>query len=149
MLPKPPHNQLVMISDRLGTTRKNFDSSTFSRIAALSNYYPETLGNILVVGANWIFHLVHKFVATFLDPVTMGKMILFSSDHNTCIKEMQQRVDKKQLLPEYGGIVVYKMQIPAATPDVLLYSETDIEKLKREEQAINNNNISAEELDLD
>lgn len=98
MLPNPPYNQFVMISDRTGMTRANFDPHSMKRIAALANYYPETMGAIYVLGANWLFHLIHKFVSTFLDPVTMGKMKLLDS-----LQDLQHCVDVQQLLQEYGG----------------------------------------------
>jgi len=90
--------QVTLIFDMTGVSRKNMDLKTTKyMVTVLQNYYPESLGAVLVYNATWLVHGVWKVVRPWLDQVTAAK-VSFVDD-----KTIKSYVGENNLLAEYGG----------------------------------------------
>jgi len=95
----PPHiEQVSLIFDMTGVSRKNMDLKTTKyMVNVLQNYYPESLGSVLIYNSTWLVLGVWKVVKPWLDQVTANK-VTFVDD-----KSMKSFVSENNLLSEYGG----------------------------------------------
>jgi len=95
----PPHiEQVSLIFDMTGVSRKNMDLKTTKyMITVLQNFYPESLGSVLIYNSTWLVMGVWKVVKPWLDQVTANK-VTFADD-----KTMKNFVSENNLLVEYGG----------------------------------------------
>ena len=48
-LPPPPYNQFLVIYDRDGFSRKNFDLELMKKFAKIGDYFPECLLRVFVL----------------------------------------------------------------------------------------------------
>ena len=69
--------------------------------------YPESLGNVLVYKAPWIFNTIWNVVKGWLDPVVAGK-VHFAKN----VDELQKFVPKNQIPKELGGDDPYEYKYP-------------------------------------
>jgi hypothetical protein len=71
------------------------------RIADLDQqYYPEALGKTYVINAPWIFPKAWNLIKSFIDPVTVAKVMVLGHDYQ---KHLQERFNPESLPKEYGG----------------------------------------------
>lgn len=90
--------QVTLIFDMTGVSRKNMDLKTTKyMVTVLQNYYPESLGAVLIYNATWLVHGVWKVVRPWLDQVTAAK-VSFVDD-----KTIKTFIGENNLLTEYGG----------------------------------------------
>jgi len=101
-------DQYIMIYDRTDLTRKNFDLDLIKKLIELARFYPERVGHIYIVNPNWLFHVLFAIVKPFMDPVTLGKVVMTTSNFQ---EEFRNIISKDQLLKEYGGECTYGSEI--------------------------------------
>eukprot|EP01111_Echinosteliopsis_oligospora_P017489 TRINITY_DN75_c0_g1_i2.p1 TRINITY_DN75_c0_g1~~TRINITY_DN75_c0_g1_i2.p1 ORF type:complete len:224 (-),score=29.97 TRINITY_DN75_c0_g1_i2:134-805(-) len=109
----PPNmEQVTLIFDMTGVSKKNMDLKTTKyMVTVLQNYYPESLGAVLVYNSTWIVSAVWKVVKPWLDQVTAAKVV-FVDD-----KAIKTYIGDNNLLSEYGGSDKFVFQ-----PDVYYQS---------------------------
>jgi len=102
----PPNCETAtIVFDMSNTTLKNMDmASTKFMVNTFSNYYPETLGAVLVYDAPWIVNGVWKAVKPWLDPVTASKVVFIPKG------TLHEHIPVEHLLTEYGGTSPYKYE---------------------------------------
>lgn len=64
------------------------------------NYYPERLQSIFIINAPWFFPAIYGLVSPWLDPVTVSKIKILSTDF---IDTMKEEIDESQIPTELGG----------------------------------------------
>ena len=62
--------------------------------------YPETMGKFYIINAPWGFSTVWSAVKGWLDPVTVAKIDVCSSDYQ---KKLLDQIPAENLPKEYGG----------------------------------------------
>jgi len=93
-----PIETATLIFDLGGCGLKNIDlKSVQFMINTMANYYPETLGAVLVYDAPWIFWGAWKIISPWLDPVTASKVSFINKG------TLHEHVAADNLLKEYGG----------------------------------------------
>ena len=68
--------------------------------AISQNYYPERLGKLYLINAPWGFSGAFNVVKGFLDPVTVDKIHVLSSNYK---KDLLAQVPAENLPAEFGG----------------------------------------------
>ena len=68
--------------------------------AISQNYYPERLGKLYLINAPWGFSGAFNIIKGFLDPVTVNKIHVLSSNYK---KELLAHVPPENLPAEFGG----------------------------------------------
>jgi len=63
---------------------KNTDMKLFSKCVCLADYYPESLGTVFIVGANWLFQSIWAVAVKLIDPITVKKINMLSSNDADC-----------------------------------------------------------------
>lgn len=63
-------------------------------------YYPETLGDLYIINAPWIFHPLWALIKPWLDPVSKQKFHILGSNFREKLLEV---IDAESLPVEYGG----------------------------------------------
>ncbi len=83
----------------------------------VSAYYPETLGNIFILGAPPFFSTVFGWIKGWLDPITVSKIrILGPSEAQSVLEEA---IEKCNIPERYGGYLDYAFgQAPVLDPAV-------------------------------
>lgn len=71
-------------------------------ISCFEAYYPETLGNLILLDAPWIFKGFWKIISPLLDPVTAAKVAFVNR------KSIQEYIDSDMLPTEFGGTCNYE-----------------------------------------
>jgi hypothetical protein len=103
--------KMVVIWDREGFTRKNFDSSMFGLlkklIGILQDFYAERLAVMYVLHSNWFFKSLFAAVKPFLAEKSKQKVKIIDKP-----ADLLKFFDKDQLLPEYGGISTFQYCYP-------------------------------------
>jgi len=69
-------------------------------IGVLQNWFPETLFRLYVINAGTAFRSIWAMVKPWLDPVTVQKIQIKSTDF---IKDLQKDVSLDEISEEYGG----------------------------------------------
>ena len=69
-------------------------------ISASHNSYPETLGNLFIINAPWVFNIAWKMVRPLLHANTLEKIHILGSDYQ---RVLQQHIDPKHIPVEFGG----------------------------------------------
>ncbi len=64
----------VVIWDRTGFSKKNFDLSVMKGVAKLQEYYPERLHAFYVLHSNFLFSVLYSLAKPFLSPRTTSKV---------------------------------------------------------------------------
>jgi hypothetical protein len=89
--------QYVLIQDRVGAGRKNLDKDGIKAIySELADYYPETVAEILITNANWIFWAVWHIVKVFMDANTSKKVFLQRNSKRKTKKKKKSEQKKKK-----------------------------------------------------
>ncbi|KAL6070878.1 cytosolic factor, phosphatidylinositol/phosphatidylcholine transfer protein [Balamuthia mandrillaris] len=125
----PPNvDQYVLIYDRTGFSRKNFDLAVIKAFSQLQEYYPERLHKSYVLFTNFLFSMLFKLVSPFLAETTLQKIQLFGSD----ISGLKEDFDEDCLLVEHGGTSKDLPDFNDCTEEEEVYEEgedPDLEKL--------------------
>lgn len=99
----PPCETATIVFDMTGTAMKNIDMASVKfMVNTLANFYPETLGQVLVYDAPWIINGAWKVIKPWLDPVTAAKVIFIKSG------TLPEYIALENLPSEYGGQDSYK-----------------------------------------
>jgi len=122
----PENEKCTLIFDLTDFSLSNMDYDIIKfMIKVFTEFFPETLGIMLVVNAPWIFKSCWKMVKPLLDPITAKKIAFVSSE------KLFNYVDPEVLPPNLGGtnenIVNYGLGIdiqPQALIDAGSESET-------------------------
>jgi hypothetical protein len=94
----PPCETATIVFDMTGVALKNIDmQSTKFMVNTFANYYPETLGQVLIYDAPWIVNGAWKVIKPWLDPVTASKVIFIAKG------TLPQYINEDNLPVEYGG----------------------------------------------
>jgi hypothetical protein len=100
---KAPVETVTMLFDMTDCGRKNLDLKTLQfTVSSLQNYYPESLGKVLVYNSSWLVYGIWKVVRPWLDPVTAAKVQFVDKN------QLGEHIDADQLLTEYGGNDTFK-----------------------------------------
>lgn len=100
---KPPIETVTMIFDMTDAGMRNIDMRSLQfMIHSLQNYYPESLGKILIFNSPWFVYGIWKVVKPWLDVVTAAKVVF------TDKKSIQDYISADCLLAEYGGRNYFK-----------------------------------------
>jgi len=98
-----PCETATIVFDMTGAGYKNIDlTSVKFMVNSLANYYPETLGSVLVYDAPWIMNGFWKIIKPWLDPVTAAKVSFISKG------TLPDYIPLDQLSTEYGGSDPFK-----------------------------------------
>jgi len=101
--------QYLLIYDRVGFTRSNFDKDGLRDVTVmLSNYYPEILGEVLIANTNWLFWIIFEIVKIFFDAKTKQKMKILGNDIKS---DLLKYFDEDSLWSFYGGKFKWQFQI--------------------------------------
>jgi len=94
----PENETCTLIFDLTGFTLANMDYDVIKfMIKIFTEFYPETLGVMLVVNSPWIFKSCWKIVKPWLDPLVAKKIVFISSE------KLVNYVDPAILPPDLGG----------------------------------------------
>jgi hypothetical protein len=97
-------NQSVVIMDLSGLSMSIWSSQTRHMlqrlIGVLSDHYPETMGVLFIVNAPVFFAGIWAFAKLFLDPGTVQKISILSSNYKA---ELDKVIDPSALPPFLGG----------------------------------------------
>lgn len=89
-------------------------------ISVLEKDYPESLGRIFILNANWVFSGVWKIISAMLDPVVVDKVKFVSS------KELVDYIDPSQLPESLGGALKSKITfIPPNQEENIKMADTE------------------------
>jgi hypothetical protein len=102
-LMRTPGETATLIFDMTGAAYKNIDlNSVKFMVNSLANYYPETLGQVLVYDAPWIVNGAWKIIKPWLDPVTAAKVLFINKG------TLPEYIPLENLAVEYGGKSPFK-----------------------------------------
>ena len=103
--------KLVVIWDREGFQRKNFDSSMFKTMRELSgvlqDYYAERLHSLFILHPNFFFKTVYGMVKPFLNEKTKSKIKIVDKS-----SELFKYFTADNLLMEHGGTSPFLYRYP-------------------------------------
>lgn len=109
--------KIVVIWDRDGFSRKNFDTGMFTLmkqiIGIMQDFYAERLGAVYILHSNWFFKTVMAAIKPFLADKTKEKIKIMGKP-----TDLIQHFDKDQLLPEYGGTSKFQYAWPLGSKPV-------------------------------
>jgi predicted house-cleaning noncanonical NTP pyrophosphatase (MazG superfamily) len=92
------NDQCTIIFDMTDFTLANMDYDIIKyMVRVFTDYYPETLGVLLVVNSPWLFKSCWKIMKPWLDPNT-AKKIIFTSH-----PKLTNYIDEQILPPDLGG----------------------------------------------
>lgn len=95
---QPPGETVTIVFDMSNTTLKNIDIKSMQfMVHTLQNFYPESLGKVLVYNSTWIVNGAWKIIRPWLDPVTAAKVNFIKPE------EMRNYIPAENLPKEYGG----------------------------------------------
>jgi len=95
---RAPGETVTIVFDMTNTTVKNLDlKSVQFMVQTLQNFYPESLGKVLVYNATWIVNGAWRIVRPWLDPVTAAKVVFVKK------AELLQDIPAENLPVEYAG----------------------------------------------
>lgn len=142
MAPYPPHNQYLIVYDRAASNRKNLDPKGALKMVSLGDYYPEMIGTACVTHPNLLYQFLFNASRAFMDPVTIGKIKLFSTKRREMFAQWLDMVgDRSQVLPDMGGSASQSalQHYPPSVPEkyvfryyVTLGSESELDVLAEE-----------------
>jgi len=101
-MPANSDKQYLFLYDRLGFSRSHFDMDMLKTVGAvLPNQFPETVGNVIILRANWLFWILWKIVKPFMEPKTSHKLAICNS--NEVKQKLLEYFDEDSLWEFYGG----------------------------------------------
>ncbi|PVH96676.1 CRAL/TRIO domain-containing protein [Periconia macrospinosa] len=99
MLLRPPIDTATIVFDMTDFSMANMDYTPVKfMIKCFEANYPESLGNVLVYKAPWIFNAIWNIIRGWLDPVVAGK-VHFAKN----VEELEKFIPKSQIIAELGG----------------------------------------------
>jgi len=97
-----PTETVTLLFDMTDASSKNMDMKSMKyMIRTLQNYYPESLGRVLVFNSTWFVHGIWKVVKPMLDSNTAAK-VSFVDRKSIC-----EYISEENLLVDYGGKCSY------------------------------------------
>ncbi|KAJ2417416.1 phosphatidylinositol transfer protein csr1 [Coemansia sp. IMI 209128] len=91
--------RVTILFDLSDVTRENIDLGLVRMlITLLSNYFPETLGIMILFVNSWFFWGLWTVIAPFIDPVVKSKIVMVRAT-----REITSYIDLDQLPSELGG----------------------------------------------
>ena len=110
--------KLVVIWDREGFNRRNFDSSMFKTLkeisAVLQDYYAERLHGLFILHPNFFFKTVYGMIKPFLNAKTRSKIKIIDRSSET-----YKYFTSENLLPEHGGISQFLYRYPSNAKPII------------------------------
>ncbi|PIA15707.1 CRAL/TRIO domain-containing protein [Coemansia reversa NRRL 1564] len=110
--------RVTILFDLTDFTRENIDLKLVrTLISLLTNYYPETLGILLLYVNSWLFTGIWSLISSFIDPVVKSKIIMVRNS-----SDLSPYIDPEHLICEIGGRkqFEYKYQLPSSTENNLM-----------------------------
>ncbi|KAJ1666853.1 hypothetical protein EV178_001937 [Coemansia sp. RSA 1646] len=91
--------RVTILFDLAGFSRENIDLALVrTLITLLSNYYPETLGILILHVNSWVFSGIWSLISPFIDPVVKSKIVMARN-----AKEIAPFIEHDRLIAEIGG----------------------------------------------
>ncbi|KAJ1895095.1 phosphatidylinositol transfer protein csr1 [Kickxella alabastrina] len=91
--------KVTMLFDFNGFSRENIDTKLVrTLITLLTNYYPETLGIIVLNVDSWVFSSLWMVISPFIDPEVRSKIVMARN-----AQELAPYIDPQVLVSELGG----------------------------------------------
>ncbi|KPI40410.1 CRAL-TRIO domain-containing protein C3H8.02 [Cyphellophora attinorum] len=132
LLLRPPVETATILFDMTHFTMANMDYTPVKfMIKIFEANYPESLGNVLVHKAPWLFQGIWKIIKGWLDPVVAAKVHFTSS-----VEDLEQFIDRSKILKELGGDEnwEYVFVEPQDGEDKLMQDESAKKPLNEERQ---------------
>ncbi|KAI8322996.1 CRAL/TRIO domain-containing protein, partial [Martensiomyces pterosporus] len=105
--------RVTILFDLTGFTRENIDIKLIvTLISLLTNYYPETLGILILHVNSWIFSGIWSVISPFIDPVVKSKIVMAKS-----AQEIAPYIDLDSLPGEVGGKKQFDYKYILPTPE--------------------------------
>ncbi|KAJ2398634.1 phosphatidylinositol transfer protein csr1 [Coemansia sp. RSA 2559] len=104
--------RITILFDLTGFSRENIDLPLVrTLIALLTNYYPETLGILILHVNSWVFSGIWALISPFIDPAVKAKIVMAKN-----AKDIAPFIDSSRLIAEVGGEkrFVYEYVVPSA-----------------------------------
>ncbi|CAI6338490.1 unnamed protein product [Periconia digitata] len=99
MLLRPPIDTATIIFDMTDFSMANMDYTPVKfMIKCFEANYPESLGNVLVYKAPWLFNAIWNIIRGWLDPVVAGK-VHFAKN----VDELEKFIPRSQIIADLGG----------------------------------------------
>jgi len=103
---KPPIETVTLVFDMTEAGMKNMDMKSLQfTVQSLQNYYPESLGKVLIYNSSWLVYGIWKVVKPWLDTVTAAKVFFIDK------KTIKDYIPEDNLLTEYGGKDLWKYDV--------------------------------------
>eukprot|EP00668_Euglena_longa_P045811 GGOE01061492.1.p1 GENE.GGOE01061492.1~~GGOE01061492.1.p1 ORF type:complete len:504 (-),score=107.28 GGOE01061492.1:235-1746(-) len=100
----PLIDEAVTILDMAGLSRQHVTLKMFGFLQAMAkvgqDYYPETMGKVVIINGGWLFSLAWRTVRQFLDAGTQQKVVVCG---DRGLDELRSVVARDSLPPELGG----------------------------------------------
>ncbi|KAJ2550322.1 phosphatidylinositol transfer protein csr1 [Coemansia sp. RSA 1933] len=91
--------RVTILFDLSGFSRENIDLALVrTLITLLTNYYPETLGILILHVNSWVFSGIWSLISPFIDPAVKAKIVMARS-----AKDIAPFIDPSRLIAEVGG----------------------------------------------
>ncbi|KAJ1817617.1 hypothetical protein LPJ56_004022, partial [Coemansia sp. RSA 2599] len=120
--------KVTMVFDFNGWCRENIDTKLVrTLITLLTNYYPETLGIVLLHVDSFVFSTLWTLISPFIDPGVKSKIVMARNS-----SDLAPYIDPQLLVSELGGQkpFTYEYVLPTADENRLM---TDAEGRKKAE----------------
>ncbi|KAJ2517693.1 phosphatidylinositol transfer protein csr1 [Coemansia sp. RSA 2049] len=104
--------RVTILFDLAGFSRDNIDLALVrTLITLLTNYYPETLGILILHVNSWVFSALWALIAPFIDPAVKAKIVMAKS-----AAEIAPFIARDRLVAEVGGAkpFAYDYVLPTA-----------------------------------
>uniref|UniRef100_A0A7S1IMF2 CRAL-TRIO domain-containing protein n=1 Tax=Eutreptiella gymnastica TaxID=73025 RepID=A0A7S1IMF2_9EUGL len=96
-----PATQFSVLVDLNGFGYANADLTALkSTLSILDNYFPERLGNLWFIHANFVFMSLWKVVKSFIPVQTASKIFFYGPDYQ---ERLRESIDPRVLPNAYGG----------------------------------------------
>ncbi|KAJ2592575.1 phosphatidylinositol transfer protein csr1 [Coemansia sp. RSA 1722] len=121
MLATKSDGKVTMVFDFNGWCRENIDTKLVrTLITLLTNYYPETLGIVLLNVDSIIFSTLWTLISPFIDPNVKSKIVMTRNAN-----ELAPYIDPQMLVSELGGQkpFAYKYEMPTAEENLAMTDE--------------------------
>ncbi|CAB9515772.1 Phosphatidylinositol/phosphatidylcholine transfer protein [Seminavis robusta] len=105
MNPNVVRCEAIQVVDLKGLNASALNKRTLECLQNLINVnkcFPEVLNSMVILNAPRFFTFAWRVIKTMLDPRTASKVVMFSSEKEG-IEWMMERIDKSELLSDYGG----------------------------------------------
>ncbi|KAJ2355334.1 phosphatidylinositol transfer protein csr1 [Coemansia sp. RSA 2618] len=110
--------RVTMVFDMTDFTRENIDLKLVrTLITLLTNYYPETLGILMLYVNSLLFSGLWTLISPFIDPVVRSKIVMTKN-----ARDLAPFIDASELVTELGGKkeFAYEYRVPTADENVCM-----------------------------